>query len=208
MAAIQTKTEICNIAYSKYLKQKATLSDVDNGDSDAEVVFRQNYDLVRRKVLRIMMPSFAKTRKSLPLLTIKPAFGYSYAYEYPFDCLRLIGVDEIYLNKEDYGKENIDGSVCIITDMNYDDSLPIRYIKDVEDLALWDDDALDYFALMLADACSSLVQNNSIVDRIAAMKDSAMLTMGATDSQENKPMRRSTSRIQPRVPAYNKVMKK
>lgn len=208
MAIIQTKTEICNIAYSKYLKQKQTLSDVDNGQSDAEILFRANYDLVRRHLLRLMMPSFAKTRKSLPLMTVKPSFGYANAYEYPQDCLRLIGVDETYLNKENYSKENVDGKVAIITDMNYNDSLPIRYIKDVEDLTLWDDDALDFFALLLADACTALVQNNSIVDRITAKVSEKMLSAGATDAQENKPMRISTSRIQPRKPAYNKMFKK
>lgn len=208
MAIVQTKTELCNIAYSRYLKQKQTLSDIDTGTSSAEIIFRQSYDSVRREILRKTMPSFAKTRKSLSLMNISPEFGYSYAYEYPSDCLRLIGVDEIHLNKENYAKENIDGKLAIITDLNYDNSLPIRYISDVEDLTLWDDDSLDLFALFLAEACSALVQNNTIVDRIMAQKNSALMSVTANDSQENKPMRVSTSRIQPRRPAYNKTQKR
>ncbi len=51
---------------------------------------QRNFGYVRDEMLQAYPWHFAKTRKILPVDNAAPAFGYSYSYTLPTDCLKLL----------------------------------------------------------------------------------------------------------------------
>ena len=117
------------------------------------------YDSVRDDELRAHIWHFAKARQMLPALSTAPLFGFANAFQLPADCLRLIQVGNllVYPRMDTRGLFSIEGRQ-ILTDMG--PSLPVRYIRRIEDPNLFDSSFVEAFACRLAsEACESLTQS-------------------------------------------------
>lgn len=81
------ETQICNMALGRVgLQRISSLTE----SSNIAVVCNLLYSQVRDQVLLHFPWNFAKSRASLTQLADAPAFGYTYQYQLPNDCLRVI----------------------------------------------------------------------------------------------------------------------
>jgi hypothetical protein len=87
MAAITSKTEIANLALD--MIGAGTLADIDENSNEAKKV-RTYYANSLATVLRAGQWSFAIKRAALVRDAADPAFGWSYRFPLPTDCVWLI----------------------------------------------------------------------------------------------------------------------
>lgn len=189
-----SKVEICNLALSE-MSIDETIENIDIPETKIEKSFAQVYETIRDVALKESMPNFSLTRDMIAELPQSSVFGYSHAFQYPKDCLKILGIG----NVEDKGLvphniESINGVKCILTD--YDDgALPIRYVQDVEDVTRFDSDFCLYLALKLASRLAlKLTQNQAVKDRVDAALSEHEISLTSMNAQENPPIRISRSR--------------
>ena len=171
-----------------------TISDIDSPQNDKETVFSLWYDVTRQTLLKEVMPNFAITRKRESLLgtNTDDDFGYEFYYAYPNDCLRLLGVGNIKDKKNDYTVEN----GRIYTGEEYESGLPIRYVKDVKDVSLWDSAFKELMSYGLAkNVCLSITQDTNKLQMMDALYQKAMIGITSFNAQENRPIRISYSKF-------------
>jgi hypothetical protein len=185
------------------------ISDIDTPETDPEKVFSKWYDTIRKKTLKMLIPSFSFKRAIVAQLTTDPVFGWTQAFEYPADCLKLLGIGEVEEKTNDYAIEQLsDGKKAILTEQYNPDgspsSLNIRYIKDEQDTTKFTDDFITLFSWELAYAtCMEITQDLerlTYMEKILPMKRSEM---GAVDSQENRPTRINNSKFLKARNAYD-----
>jgi len=191
-----TKSSICNLALSR-LGNYGSVSDIDTPDTDVEKVMAEWWDTIRKKTLKLLIPSFATARKKVSAHTEAPAFGWSTAYEYPDDCLKFLGIGEVQEKEINAAIEQLpSGKKAIMTEVDGSDGLPIRYIKDETDVSKFTDDFASLMSWELAYAtCMGITKD---LERLAYMENilpKKRSEMGAVDSQENRPIRISHSKF-------------
>lgn len=199
-ATINTKEGVCTMALG-YLGSYPSVNSIDNPKTTIETTFATFYDTVRQDLLKTLIPNFAMQRRYVGQLTTFPTFGWSFAYEYPADCLRLLGIGEVQEKKKDFAVENN----TILT--NYSPStittgtittaaLPIRFIGDMEDVGAWSPEFKRMCALYLAEAvCLPLTQSAEKQRNLTQMLPMKLSAASAVNAQENPPMRISRSRF-------------
>jgi hypothetical protein len=188
---MKTKIDVCNLALAR-LGDKQSIEDIDNPTNQLEMTLSRWYDISRRSTLRTMMPSFARARKKWILSNHKPAFGYTFAYKCPVDCLKVIGVGDADNPDNDYVVEG----GYILTNNDYAGELPVRYVKDVEDVALFDDLFVELFSLLLAfNIAPEVTENANIITYLANTIKSKTAEVLAVAGQENKPIIVKDSRL-------------
>lgn len=124
-------------------------------ESKAAKALTRIFAVTRDDELRRRNWHFAKARVSLPALSAAPAFGYTYAYQLPTDCLRVRSVGEYsqaddrapYRTGMDRALYAVEGRE-ILTDLSA--PLKVRYTRRVEDVALFDASFVDVLASRLA----------------------------------------------------------
>jgi hypothetical protein len=124
------------------------------------------FDIVRDAELRSHIWSFSVKRASLAALVSTPDWGYSFEYELPSDCLRLIQVNDVYNgpSMDDYRNAptadySLEGRK-ILTD--FDSPLKIRYIARQTDTTQWDSLFVEALACRLAmELAEDLTQSNT-----------------------------------------------
>ena len=84
-----SKTDICNLALVRLGEPRILSLDDDSKRANALKSF---FDLALDIVLQDHPWNFATRRATLARLTAAPAFGYSYAYQLPSGCLRVLGM--------------------------------------------------------------------------------------------------------------------
>ena len=156
--------EIVNSALTKL--GAARIMSLDDNVKEAREMHAL-YDLRRDALLRAHNWSFSMKRTSLPALVDAPAWGYTYAYQLPGDCLRVVQVGDLwvipgfadYIGGPDNEPYKIEGRT-IVTDWSA--PLKIRYIYRVTDTSLHDALFNEALASDLAyQACEALTQSNS-----------------------------------------------
>lgn len=187
-----TKSEICNLALSR-LGDKRTVNDIDNPIEDIEKTFSKWYDVSRRSALRRMMPSFAHTRKLWALSNFIPDFGYRFAYKVRSDCVKVLGIGDLCRSENNY---SVEGGY-ILTNEEYENGLPVRYVSDVQEIDRYTDNFIELFSLMLAyNVAPEITESASRLQYIDnALANKIAETMGV-DSQENKPIIIKKGRLQ------------
>ena len=169
-----------------------SVENIDTPTSSNEKVFAVWYDNCRKALLRNTMPNFALKRKRVSKDATAPVFGYENAYECPHDCVKLLGIDQIDYKKNNYAVEGD----YIITDEDYDDGLPIRYIANITDVTKFSDDWAELLSWYLASkVCLAITEDNQRKSYLEGMLPIKMSTVGSVNSQENPPMRVSYSRF-------------
>ena len=189
---MRTKVEICNLALS-CLGEKNSVENIDNPTKQAEIVCSKWYDVARRTALRQLMPSFARKRDIWAAdISYKPAFGYSHAYRYKSECLKVLGIGNIGSGREDYAVE--DGHILVNED--FKEGLPVRYVADVKDLTKFTDDFVQMFAWFLArDICTELTSSSQKYGEIEQILKTKIQQFCSVDAQENKPVRVKNSEL-------------
>jgi hypothetical protein len=178
-----TKSEICNLALSR-LGDKSTVENIDVPKTQTEKTFKKWFDVTRRAALRKMMPPFARKRKLWAKSNYVPDFGYSFAYDYRADCVKVLGIGNMDEPDTNYV---VEGNY-ILTNSDYKDGLPVRYVEDVTDLGRFDDNFIELFSLLLA--CNVAPEITESASRVKGIESSLPIKIAevmAVSSQENKP---------------------
>jgi len=188
---MKSKSEICNLALSR-LGDKKTVEDIDNPTTQTEKTFMKWYDVTRRSALRRLMPSFARKRKLWAKSEYKPDFGYQYAYLYQPTCLKVLGIGNMDNPVTDYVVEG----GYILTNSDYPDGLPVRYVEDSNNVYEFDDAFVELFSLILAsNVAAEVTESASLIKYINELIPVKTAELIAMTSQENKPFVVTKSRL-------------
>lgn len=165
--------DICNSALIKLGTEKiSALSD----NSRQAVLCNEQYDKLRRSLLREHPWNFAIIRDSLTANGNTPAWGFEQEFDLPADYLRII--DTEYTDD----KYQVEGSK-ILADR---DTLNIRYISDVTDTDLMTVDFKELLALRIAlDLGYVLIQSNAVMQTLQQQYDRMLRDVRSFDGQEN-----------------------
>lgn len=193
--AISSKVDLCNMSLG-HLGNYGTITDIDTPTEDKEITFALWYDISRQTFLKMTMPNFALDRKIVSLRSTLPPFGtalgYQYAYEYPNDCLKLLGIGEVMDKENNYAVEGRN----IWTDDYYENGLPIRYIKDITDVTVMSPEFKMSFSVYLAsNVALEITQDATKANAMLKMLPEKLASLGALNAQENMPIRISHSRF-------------
>lgn len=143
-----SEVQICNNALIKLGADTITsLSD----DTKPARLCNKMYSIVRDDLLRSHPWNFAIVRSGLAQLSATPAFGYSYQYQLPGDCLRVLRI------KDTNAEYRIEGRK-LLTDEN---TVNLIYIKKVTDVTQFDANFADLVALKLASELAYNITNNA-----------------------------------------------
>ena len=102
-------------------------------------VAQQWYEPSRDELLRDYRWKFAIKRASLPALAQAPVYGYTYAYQIPGDCLRVLSVNDLdpeYDPDLDPTLWDREGDTIVT---NERPEIKVRYIRRVTDPASFDE---------------------------------------------------------------------
>ena len=167
--------DICNRALTK-IGEDRIIAITDN--SKQAKACNHAYEFVRDSVLRMHPWNCTVTRVQLAPLVTTPAFTYTYEYQIPSDCLKVLEVDTTYPWVVEGRK--------ILTDEGT--VLKVRYQKRETDPNQYDALLFEAIASKLAyELAEPLTQSNSKKD--AALKDLTLVMESARfhDAQEGSP---------------------
>lgn len=188
---ITSKVDLCNMALGR-LGNYGSISNIDTPESHAEIVYALWYDISRQTFLKLSMPNFAIARKYVSEIDETPPYPFTYSYEYPSDCLKVLGIGAVEDKENNYTVENN----RIYTDVQYADGLPLRYIKDVTDVSRMSPEFKIEFSWYLAgNTALEITQDLSKVKIIEEILPSKLSMLSGLNAQENRPIRISRSRF-------------
>lgn len=189
--AINSDVGVCNLGLSM-LGNYGTLSNIQTPTNDKELTFSIWYDICRQFTLKLMMPNFALDRLVVAKLVETPAFGYEFYYEYPNSCLKLLGIGNVADKQNNYA---VEGNK-IATDLDEDEGLEIRIIRDIEDVNQFSPEYKLLLAQYLAAyTCLAITQDTSKAAKLMADLPQQISTASGLNAQENVPIRISNSRF-------------
>lgn len=178
-----SKVGICNLALIRLGSQPITAI---TDDTKRAIALNANYDIVLDIVLADNPWNFAISRTTLARLADAPAFGYSYQYQLPSDCLKVLGiVDETVSGNPDPTIEyKIEGGKLLTEES----TVHLKYISRVTDPNLFSPKFLSAFAMRLAAEIAYHITGNASL-KTEIMKEYVMELSGArsVDAQEDTP---------------------
>lgn len=189
--------EICNLALSR-IGSKNTIESIDEPNTAEERVFALWYDPCRQIALKKLAPNCALARKIIAVSSYTPEFGWSYAYEYPNDCLKVLGIGEVEEKENDYSVESdrSTGKVYIFTDEEYSDGMNLRYVKDLTDVSKFSIELILAIVSELTDKIAiTLTQDKETLKLANQLLSKDQNTASALNAQENRPVRINTSKF-------------
>jgi hypothetical protein len=180
-----SKVDICNLALSR-LAISSTVENIDNPQKKEERVFKKWYDVSRATAIKLMKPSFAKKRDIWAKAVHEPAFGFINAYKYKNECLRILGIGNLYEKTNNY---SIEGSF-LLTNADYSEGLPVRYLVDINDPDKYPPDFIQLFSWQLAyDVCPEMSNSREKFSDISNLLPLKIAQYCGTDAQESPPIR-------------------
>lgn len=168
-----TEVSICNTALTK-IGASRILSLTE--ESERAKTMLEVYDIIRDSLLSSHPWKFAVQRAELAALVAAPSYEWSYQFQLPSDCLRVIGTD--LPNGEPWQVEG-DKLLC-----NYD-TLKIKYIRQLTDTSMYS----AYFVELLACALAAtvayrLTQSTSIKESMQLEYDKQLKVARSFNAQE------------------------
>ena len=192
MSAIQSKNDICNLTIG-LLGNRDTVGDIDLPQTDQERAFSLWYDISRQYALKLCMPNFALDRRNVALTVTTTPFGYTNVWEYPSDCLRVLGIGDIDLKEKD--DFTVEGRRIYTAD-SYSTGLPLRFIRDITDVTMFSPEFTLAFAYVLAGHMAMpIMQDEKKALAFQKILPSKLMELTGMNSQENPPIRISNSRF-------------
>lgn len=189
---VASKTNICNMAMS-HLGNYDSINDIDLPITKHEKTCALWYDITRQYMLKLCMPNFALERKLVAELVVTIPFGYANAFEYPADCLKVLGLGNV--DERDRYSYTVENN-RIYTDDDWDGGLQLRYIKDVIAVG----DMSPEFRMLLSVALAvniALPVTQDATKKVAMQKmlEATLSSASSVNAQENRPIRISNSRF-------------
>ena len=128
------KTYIFNLAL--ILLGSNPILDADSDTSKKAVTLRTVYDGARDLALADHPWNFATKRATLAQVSEAPAFGFTYAYQPPTDCLRVLGVCQGSDSHPHYHHSDIDPDITYRMEggllLTNESTVKIKYISRIE----------------------------------------------------------------------------
>lgn len=156
---VTSPEEICNLALAKTGHEGFITSLSEN--SKGAKYMNAFYAPIRDELIRSHLWRFARKSVQLAPLVEKPSFDGTYYFQYPNDCLRIVGTDLSYLYGG--GKWAREGDK-IIADT---DVLNLVYLYRVENVALMDAGFIDALACRLAfEACMPITKDSGLKEQL------------------------------------------
>jgi hypothetical protein len=145
-------------------------------DTEAARAANLVYDQIRDACIRDHVWNFAVNRVELAQNSTAPAFGFSYQYNLPSDCLRVLQMDDMStLYKIEGGK--------LLTD---DGAAKILYLARVEDVNLFDAMFVEALSARLAAELSvTLSESNTLYSNMMEMYQRKISDARSMDAQES-----------------------
>jgi len=172
---MQSVVDICNSALAA-VGSKAIVSLSDN--TERARLLQTIYDTDRLSLLRMHPWNFAIKQATLAVLDGVTPFEYTYAYELPADCLRVLRVYQNLCPYEIVGK-------AIYSN---DTQMRIYYIADITDTAQFDTVFIECLSMKIAsDIAYSLTQNLTLTDALAKEYEMRFRQAKQYDAQEGSP---------------------
>ena len=170
-----TQVEICNLALIRIGQSKiANMGE----DSKAAILLNDIWNLIVDEVLRDHTWNFAIRREQITAEVTAPAWGFTYEYLQPVDCLRVLGIND---NLEiSYRVEGL----SIFTDE--DSPINLKYIGRIEDTNQWDAKFVNTLAWRLAqEVAFPLAAGTKMIQLTHEAYIMALAEAKTVDSQEN-----------------------
>ena len=140
------------------------------------------------------MPNFALNRVVVSQKTVPDGYkdSYSFAYEYPARCLKLLGIGEI---TGDDLKATVEAGL-IFTNEDYGSGATLRIIDDVRDVNMFSPEFVINLAAELSKRVAlAVTQDNTKKTNATKEAQTEEANTTALNAQENKPVRKCTSRF-------------
>jgi hypothetical protein len=169
---------ICNSALSKLGASRiSSLA----GTTKAALLCNEQYSKLRDDVLAAHPWNFASTRAELSQNATAPTWGYTYAYDLPSDCLRVLRMEE----EDDQGiPYKVEGRK-LLTDASTSN---ILYIYQVVDTTKFTPLFAEVLAYRIAqDLGYAITQNMNVAQMMAKLYDDALRKAKSFDAQEGTP---------------------
>lgn len=177
--------QICNQALVKIGAERITdLSD----DTPSARVLNAIYEIKRDAELAAHPWTFAITRAEIPALSTAPAFGWSYAYPLPSDCLRVVqvGEDWTFYDDGDSGSLFQVEGASILTDQV--SPIAVRYVYRVTNSGRYPAPFVEALACRLAaEIAEERTQNLSKREAAWAEYEKAIRTAKRVNAIEQPP---------------------
>jgi len=173
-----SEAEICNLALAR-LGQGEFITSLDQANKAAEVC-KLYYPTTRDALLRQHKWNFATKRQTLALAST-PNWKYTYAFQLPNDCLKVIETenDKYVDSKWDVEEDKI---------VTNDSSCKIEYIARVTDVSKFDSLFVDLVACRLAAEISPhLTKNSALTERLWKIYEAKIAEARTMDGQEGGP---------------------
>jgi hypothetical protein len=147
-------------------------------DNKRAIVCAEQYPNTRKHLIRSGKWNFATKRVELASTVNTPSFEYTYEFQLPSDCLKVLRLEQ-----EDV-KYVIEGNKLLTNET----SIKIKYISDVTDTDLFPSDFSEVLALKLAcDICMQLTQDRLLKRDLLAELQVLLADARSMDAQEGTP---------------------
>ncbi len=171
-----TKVSIANLALSLLGANRITTLEEDSENARR---ISAVYDDSLADLLRLHPWNFAIRRATLGQLSTTPEFEYTYEFQLPSDCIRVIHVTDGTNTVSDY---KIEGRK-LLTD---DDAIKIKYISHITDPSQYDSQFIMVFAARLAMEVAYPITNQSgVTQTISNLYTERLEVAKQTDGQES-----------------------
>lgn len=188
---LNSKNEVCNLAVG-HLGNYPSVNDIDTPKTDIERAFARWYDTVLDLCLKLTMPNFALDRAIAAQDAKAPAFGYAYRYAKPANCLKVLGIGNV-LDKQN--NNAVEGDY-ILSDEDYPEGMPVRFVKRITTVSKFTPDFTMMFSKFLAAyTCLEITQDKSLAKKLMDELPTEMSVSSGLNAQENVPIRISRSRF-------------
>ncbi len=158
-------------------------------DSKAGRLINQRYSAVRDAVFRSHNWNSLIRRANLAQNSVSPAFGYTFQYPLPTDCLRVLEFSNGTLTyPKDNMTDNSGGAVYVVEGrelLTDEATVFIKYISRVEDPNLYDTLLVDTLSARLAmEICYAITGSNSMISTTKALYDEKIKEARFVDATE------------------------
>jgi len=183
MPCLLSTTDICNLALD-YLEE-APLNSMDTDLGDMARWFRRNFWPMAHALLRKHPWNCAITRAQLSASATAPLFGWTYAYDFPPNCLRVLPLTIDGTENSKSAPHKIEGSQ-ILTDLPA--PLNMRFLRRIVQTGEFDDTFANFLAISLAQkAAHKLTGKQSYAQLMAQMAQAALTEAEQLDALEGTP---------------------
>ena len=161
-----------------------TIASLDEDSKNARLL-KRIFDVVLEQVLRDHPWNCALRRATLAQLAEAPAFGYSYAYEKPVDCLGVLGlVGDSGGNVDPNLEYKVEGEQILTNES----VAQLKYVALVTESGLWDASLTVALAARLAAEGAYAITGNAELKKAMMMEyERAKSAARGVDGQEDTP---------------------